>query len=54
MVRTDTYGLKALKYSGCKRWNELPIHIRNSVSKNVFKFATKKHMINSYSNSEDD
>ena len=54
MVRTVTYGLKALKYSGCILWNNLSTHIQNSASKNVFKFHTKKHFINSYCNSEDD
>ena len=54
VVRTNTYGLKGLKYSGCKLWNNLSTLIRNSVSKNIFKSHTKKHFINSYSNSEDD
>ena len=53
MVRTVTYGLKSLKYSGCKLWNNLPMNIRNAVSIDVFNFLNKKHMINSYTNNGD-
>ena len=50
MVRTVTYGLKSLKYAGCILWNNIPMDIRNAVSKNVFNYMTKTHMINSYNN----
>ena len=53
MVRTVTYGLKALKYSGSILWNELSLDKRNAISKNVFNKLIKKHIINSY-NSQDD
>ena len=53
MVRTVTYGLKALKYSGCILWNNLPMDKRNAISKNVFNFSVKNHMINSY-NTQDE
>ena len=52
MVRTTIYGLKALKYSGCILWNDLPIDNRNAISKNVFTTTVKLHMINSYKTDE--
>ena len=53
MVRTVTYGLKALKYSGCILWNNLPMDKRNAKSKSVFSILIKNHIINSY-NSQDE
>jgi len=48
VVRTVTYGLKSIKYTGCMLWNELPDAIRNSLSKKVFNKAVKKHLISKY------
>ena len=36
LVRTVTYGLKSIKYTGCTLWNDLSNAIRNSPSKKVF------------------
>ena len=53
MVRTVTYGIKALKYSGCILWNNLSMDVRNAVSKNVFNTKIKKHIIDSYKDEDD-
>ena len=47
-VRTTTYGLKSIKYFGCILWNNLPISIKNSLSKKIFNKSVKRHFINSY------
>ena len=47
-VRTVTYGLKSIKYTGCLLWNDLPNDIRNSQSKMSFNKLVKKHYINMY------
>ena len=36
MVRTSTYGLKAIQYIGCTLWNNLPIDKRKASSKKSF------------------
>ena len=46
--RTTTYGLKSLKFVGCKLWNSLSTADRNSVSKNVFKKHIKDQIISKY------
>ena len=48
MVRTVTYGLKSLKYTGCILWNNLSINIRNVLSINIFNNMTKKNIIDHY------
>ena len=47
-VRTTTYGLKGLKYSGCKLWNDLPMSLRHATSKNLFSKNLKDHFISKY------
>ena len=47
-VRTTTYSLKSIKYIGCILWNNLPICIKDSLSKKIFNKSVKKHFINSY------
>ena len=47
-VRTVTYGLKSVKYTGCVLWNELPSDIRDAQSKISFNKLVKKHYINMY------
>ena len=48
-VRTVTYGIKSIKYTGCILWNNLPDVIKNSLTKRGFSKSVKKHFINSYS-----
>ena len=40
------YGLKSIKYVGCKLWNDLPLVIRNSPTKVSFKSKLKSHLLN--------
>ena len=47
-VRTVTYGIKSIKYTGCILWNNLPETVRNSPSKKEFTKLVKKHFINLY------
>ena len=51
--RTVTYGLKSLKYAGCILWNNIPIYIRDLLSKKVFKLSVKRHLISQYNNQSD-
>ena len=46
--RTSTYGLKAIKFTGTKLWNDLTQNERTAVSKNVFKMNMKKRLIMNY------
>ena len=48
MVRTVTYGLKSLKYTGCILWNALPNIIRNTSSLISFSKSVKLHLLNKY------
>ena len=48
LVRTVTYGLKSIKYTGCILWNDLPNAIRISISKKVFTKSVKKHVVLNY------
>ena len=47
-VRTTTYGLKSIKYTGCLAWNNLPNHIKLLPSKKTFNKAVKTYFVNSY------
>ena len=47
-VRTTTYGLKSIKYTGSLIWNNLPNHTKQLPSKKIFNKAVKKHFVNSY------
>ena len=47
-VRTSTYGLKSLKYTGCMLWNNLSFAERSIKSKNVFSHILKKRMTDTY------
>ena len=47
--RTLTYGLKSIKHTGGKLWNDIPVIIRNSSSKKLFNKLLKKHFISTYS-----
>ena len=47
-ARTQTYGIKSIKYTGCMLWNVLPDDIRNSLSKKTLNKSLKKHFINTY------
>ena len=49
IVRTTTYGLKAIQYTGCTLWNNLPIDKRKATSKKSFTRTIKNHMISTYS-----
>ena len=52
MVRTTTYGVKALKYSGCILWNELPMAVRKVASKKVFSKMVKHNMSEKYNQTQ--
>ena len=41
------YGLKSIRYTGAKMWNDLPEEIQNSSSKCSFKKHLKKYILNS-------
>ena len=49
-IRTSTYGLKSLKYTGCILWNNLSFVERSIKSKNVFSRILKNSMIGTYDN----
>ena len=40
------YGLKSIRYHGAKLWNTLPLEIRNSPTKIMFKTKLKIHLLN--------
>ena len=44
-VRTTTYGLKSLRYSGSILWNNLPCTLRNKPSKIAFAKSVKEYLI---------
>ena len=46
-VRTTTYGLRSLKYSGVILWNNVPSYIRDK-RRNVFAKAMKDFFVASY------
>ena len=48
IIRTSTYGLKSLKYTGCMLWNNLSFAERNIKSKNIFSRALKNRMTDAY------
>ena len=41
-VKTTTYGIKSLRYSGAKLWNNLPVHLKSACSLNEFKSLLNK------------
>ena len=45
LVRTVTYGIKSIKYTGCVLWNTLPDLSKNSQSKKSFSKQVKKYFI---------
>ena len=47
-ARTTNYGLKQMKVSGPKIWNNLPNNIKNQISLIVFSRNIKSHFISSY------
>ena len=47
-VRTNRYGLKALKIHGTKVWESIPINIRESRTTKSFNFKYKRYLIGSY------
>ena len=47
-VRTSTYGLKSLKYTGVMLWNGLSAILRNLPSKKCFGKAVKKQFLENY------
>ena len=47
-VRTNRYGLKALKYEGVKLWATIPTNVKQCRSKTSFKINYKKDLINMY------
>ena len=49
-ARTSTYGLKSIKFTGVKLWNELALSERTPPSKNVFKMNMKKRFVNNNTN----
>jgi len=48
-VRTVTYGIKSIKFTGCILWNNLPDSIKDSPSKKIFSRLVKNHFIDLYS-----
>ena len=48
LVRTVTYGLKSIKYTGCVLWNNLPDQVKNSQTKKSFSKSVKKYFVNAY------
>ena len=44
--QTKTQGSHSFKYCGIKLWNNLPIDIKNSQSKNIFKSKCKRFLMN--------
>ena len=47
-ARTNRYGLKALKFEGAKVWATIPVKVKESRSKKLFKANYKKILIDSY------
>ena len=47
-VRTTTYGIKSLKYTGSLLWNNLPSYVRIKPSKNLFSKVIKDIYVKSY------
>ena len=47
-VRTVTYGLKSIKYTGCLLWNNLPMDIRDLLPKKQFSKSIRNLYIDSY------
>ena len=47
-ARTTNYGLKQLKVSGTRIWNELPFYLKNAPSLNLFLKNLKVYYISSY------
>ena len=47
-VRTVTYGIKSIKFTGCKLWNDLSHRIRDSQSKKCLNKSLKQYFINTY------
>ena len=43
--RVNKFGLNSFKYTGIKRWNNLPLTIKTKTSKNVFKKSVKQYMM---------
>ena len=48
IIRTSTYGLKSLKYTGCILWNNLSFFERSIKSKKVFSRILKNSIIDTY------
>ena len=49
-IRTSTYGLKSLKYTGCMLWNNSSFAEKNIKSKTVFSRILKKRITDAYDN----
>ena len=47
-IRTTHYGLKQLKVNGPRIWNELPYHLKNTFSLNIFLKYLKAFYISTY------
>ena len=47
-ARITNYGLKQLKVSGTRIWNELPSYLKNAPSLNIFLKNLKVYYISSY------
>ena len=43
--RVGSYGLNSFIYTSVKLWNALPLYIRQSTSKEIFKKRVRKHFI---------
>lgn len=48
-----THGRLSFPYNGIKAWNELPDHIKNSESKDIFKYKSKQYLFLDMHNQED-
>ena len=53
-ARTSTYGLKSIKFTGTKIWNELHQDVRIAPSKNAFKINLKKRLLMNNNNNSND
>ena len=47
-VRTVTYCIKSIKFTGCTLWNDLPDLAKKSLSKKIFSKKIKLHFIENY------
>lgn len=47
IARTSTYGERSFSFAAPKLWNDLPIHIKNSETLNIFKTTLKTHIFKS-------